>query len=120
MNIEIIGFRLPTITPDPSRHSSCGWIAICDGKEVGWCNMSFLPDNTLKFEDSFVHPDYRGRGIYKMLWNKRMDYYNAHLTHYKIISYCKPTTLKHFLNNGFTIKENITLVERLPVKNVVT
>ena len=79
MNIEIIGFRLPTITPDPSRHSSCGWIAICDGKEVGWCNMSFLPDNTLKFEDSFVHPDYRGRGIYKMLWNKRMDYYNSHL-----------------------------------------
>ena len=51
MNINIIGFRLPTATPDPTRHSSCGWVAICDNKEVGWCNMTFLPDNVLKLED---------------------------------------------------------------------
>ena len=112
MDIKIIGFRLPTVTPDPSRHSSCGWVAICDGKEVGWCNMSFLHDNVLKLEDSFVHPDYRGRGIYRMLWNKRIDYINTHLSHYKLIAYCKPTTLEFFKKQGFTEKEIITLVEK--------
>ena len=112
MDIKIIGFRLPTVTPDPSRHSSCGWVAICDEKEVGWCNMSFLHDNVLKLEDSFVHPDYRGRGIYRMLWNRRMDYINTHLSHYKLMAYCKPTTLEFFKKQGFIEKEIITLVEK--------
>ena len=120
MEIKIIGFRLPTITPDPSRHPSCGWIALCNDKEVGWCNMTFLPEGSIKFEDSFVHPDYRGKGIYKKLWQTRMDYYNAHLQHYKIISYCKPTTLEFFLKNGFIEKEIITLVEKPPTKDLDT
>ncbi len=112
MDINIIGFRLPTATPDPARHSSCGWIAICDGKEVGWCNMSFLPDNTLKFEDSFVHPDYRGKGIYKMLWEFRFNYVSEHFNNYKLMAYCKPSTLKHYKKQGFIEKEIITLVEK--------
>ena len=112
MKIDIIGFRLPTVTPDPSRHSSCGWVAILEGKEVGWCNMTFLHDNVLKLEDSFVHPDYRGKGIYRMLWNRRMDYINTHLSHYKLMAYCKPSTLEFFKKQGFIEKEIITLVEK--------
>lgn len=113
MDTQIIGFRLPTTTPDPSRHSSCGWVAICDNKEVGWCNMSFLPDNTLKLEDSYVHPDYRNKGIYKMLFETRMNYINTHLAGYKLIAYCKPTTLNFFKKHNFVEKEIITLVERI-------
>ena len=113
MDIQIIGFRLPTNTPDPSRHPSCGWVAICASKEVGWCNMTFLPDNTLKLEDSYVHPDYRGKGVYKMLFETRMNYINTHLTDYKLIAYCKPTTLSFFKKQGFIEKEIITLVEKI-------
>ena len=112
MKIDIIGFRLPTTTPSPARHPSCGWVAMCEGKEIGWCNMTFLPNDVLKFEDAFVHPDYRGKGVYKILWNRRMDYINAHLSHYKLMAYCKPTTLDFYKKQGFIEKEIITLVEK--------
>ena len=112
MDIQIIGFRLPTNTPDPSRHSSCGWVAVCDKQEIGWCNMSFLPDKVIKYENSFVLPEFRGKGIYKMLFEKRDNYVNSHLKGYKIISYCKPTTLEFFKKRGFVEKEIITLVEK--------
>ena len=112
MKVNIIGFRLPTATPDPTRHSSCGWVAICDNKEVGWCNMTFLPDNVLKLEDAFIHADYRGKGIYKNLWNTRMDYINKHYNNYKLMAYCKPTTLEFYKKQGFIEKEIITLVEK--------
>ena len=112
MKVNIIGFRLPTATPDPTRHSTCGWVAICNNKEVGWCNMSFLPDNVLKLEDAFVHVNYRGKGIYKKLWNTRMDYINDHYGNYKLMAYCKPTTLEFYKKRGFDVKETITLMEK--------
>ena len=109
--MNIIGYRLPTQTPDPQRHSTCGWVAIEDSKEVGWINMSFLPNNVLKFEDAFILPDYRGRGIYRKLWDTRWDYVLASCKGMRIISYCKPSTLSFYLEKGFTAKETITLVE---------
>ena len=112
MNINIIGFRLPTATPDPTRHSSCGWVAICDNKEVGWCNMTFLPDNVLKLEDAFVHIDYRGKGIYKKLWLTRNDYIKLYFPNYKLMAYCKPSTLEFYKKQGFIEKEVITLMEK--------
>ena len=75
-------------------------------------NLSFLPDSVIKYEDSFVLPDYRGKGIYKMLFKKRDDYVNHHFKGYTIISYCKPTTLAYFKKQGFIEKEIITLVEK--------
>ena len=82
MKIQILSYRLPTATPDPTRHSSCGWIALIDDNEVGWCNMSFLPNKVIKLED------------------------------HKIIAYCKPTTLEFYKKRGFDVKETITLMEK--------
>ena len=113
MKVDIIGFRLPTATPDPSRHSSCGWVAICDNKEVGWCNLTFLPNNVLKYEDSFVSHHYRRKGIYKKLYEAREDYVSRLFKGCKIISYCKPSTLEFFKDKGFVEKEIITLVEKI-------
>ena len=110
--INIVGYRLPTNPPDPSRHSSCGWIALQDGKEVGWCNMSFLPNNTIKFEDAFVHQDYRGQGIYRSLWETRWNYIASHCQGMRIIAYCKPVTVQFYQDKGFVEVEKITLVER--------
>jgi len=110
--MDIIGYRLPSHTPGPQRHSSCGWVAIIDGKEVGWCNMSFLPNDVLKFEDAFVHPDYRGQGIYRKLWDTRWKYVSASYKGKKVISYCKPSTYKFYVDKGFEPKEVITLVEK--------
>ena len=85
MKIQILSYRLPTATPDPTRHSSCGWIALIDDTEVGWCNMSFLPNKVIKLEDAFIKFDYRGKGIYKKLWWTRWEYLNEHFKDHKII-----------------------------------
>ena len=111
--MNILSYRLPSSTPDPSRHSSCGWIAMIDGQEVGWCNMSFLPENTLKFEDAFVHPDYRGQGIYRKLWDTRWEYVNENLKGMKIIAYCKPITVNFYQEKGFKEVHKITLMEKM-------
>ena len=109
--MNILSYRLPSSTPDPSRHPSCGWVAIVDGKEIGWCNMSFLPENTLKFEDAFVHPDHRGKGIYRKLWNTRWEYVTKNFKGMKVIAYCKPITLSFYKEKGFEEVHKITLVE---------
>ena len=110
--MNILSYRLPSSTPDPSRHSSCGWVAIIDDKEVGWCNMSFLPHNTLKFEDAFVDPDYRGKGIYRKLWDTRWEYVNKNFKGMKVIAYCKPITVSFYEEKGFEEVHKITLVEK--------
>ena len=110
--MNILSYRLPSSTPDPSRHSSCGWIAMVDNKEVGWCNMSFLPENTLKFEDAFVHPDYRKKGIYRKLWDTRWKFVNENLKGMKIIAYCKPITVGFYKEKGFKEVHKITLMEK--------
>tara|TARA_B100000925_G_C21892367_1_gene423417 strand:+ start:33 stop:374 length:342 start_codon:yes stop_codon:yes gene_type:complete len=110
--MNILSYRLPSSTPDPSRHSSCGWVAIIDDKEVGWCNMSFLPHNTLKFEDAFVDPDYRGKGIYRKLWDTRWEYVTKNFKGMKVIAYCKPITVGFYEEKGFEEVHKITLVEK--------
>ena len=110
--MNILSYRLPSSTPDPSRHSSCGWVAIVDDKEVGWCNMSFLPHNTLKFEDAYVDPDYRGKGIYRKLWDTRWEYVTKNFKGMKVIAYCKPITVGFYEEKGFEKVHKITLVEK--------
>ena len=113
VKIDIVTFRLPTNTPNPSRHSTCGWVALVDGKEVGWCNMAFWPDKVIKFEDAFVKEKYRGKGIYKTLWNTRWEYVSEHYKGYRIVSYCKPTTLEFHKKKGFETKEILELMEKI-------
>ena len=110
--MNIIGYRLPTSTPDPQRHSTCGWVAIIDNKEVGWCNMSFLPNNILKFEDAFVLPTFRGRGIYRKLWDTRWNYVSTACKGMQVISYCKPSTQEFYKKRGFKEKYTVTLMEK--------
>ena len=110
--MNIISYRLPTNTPNPSKHSSCGWIAIIDDKEVGWVNMSFLPDNTLKFEDAFVHPNYRGKGVYRKLWDTRWEYVTEHYKGIKVVAYCKPQSINLYLEKNFDIVEEVVLVQK--------
>ena len=110
--MNIIGYRLPTSTPGPQRHSSCGWVAIIDSKEVGWCNMSFLPNNILKFEDAFVLPAFRGRGIYRKLWDTRWNYVSTACKGMQVISYCKPSTQEFYKKRGFKEKYHVTLMEK--------
>ena len=111
--MNIFSYRLPTNTPNPSKHSDCGWVAIVDGKEVGWVNMSFKPDNTLKFEDAFVHPDFRGKGIYRKLWDTRWEYVSKHYKGWKVVAYCKPLSIDLYKEKQFAMVEHVVLVEKI-------
>ena len=113
MKFQIVTFRLPTNTPNPSRHSVCGWIALVEMEEVGWCNMAFWPDNVIKFEDAFVKEEYRGNGIYKTLWDTRWEYVNKHYKGYKIVTYCKPTTVDFYEKKDFKTIEVLSLMEKI-------
>ena len=111
--MKIIGYRLPTTTPDPSKHSACGWVAIKDHKEVGWVNMAFLPDNTIKFEDAYVHPNYRGQGIYRKLWERRWDYVTSHCKGMRVVAYCKPKSINLYMEKNFEVVEEVVLVKKI-------
>ena len=36
------------------------------------------------------------KGIYRQLWETRMNYINTNYNHYNLMAYCKPTTLEFF------------------------
>ena len=59
------------------------------------------------------HPDYRGKGIYKKLYEARDAYVTRLFKGSKIISYCKPSTVEFFKERGFEEKEIITLMEKI-------
>jgi predicted GNAT family acetyltransferase len=54
---------------------------------------------------AFVHPDHRGKGIYKLLW----EYRNMKVKELgkPLIAHCNVSSLKHFLNNGFRIDNGL-------------
>ena len=111
MEAKIISYRLPENTSYPHRHSTFGWVALIGDKEVGWVNMSLLPKKVIKFEDAYVLEQYRSQGIYKKLWKTRWDYVNIHYIGYKVIAFCKDSTLGFYQNQGFEIKSTTSLVE---------
>ena len=74
--------------------------------------MSFLPNNILKFEDAFVLPAFRGRGIYRKLWDTRWNYVSTACKGMQVISYCKPSTQEFYKKRGFKEKYHVTLMEK--------
>jgi predicted GNAT family acetyltransferase len=59
---------------------------------------------------AFVKDEYRGRGIYKMLWNYR----DAKIKESDKVVYahCNVDSLKYFINNGFSIEKALFKVVR--------
>ena len=109
MKINIISYKLPKHTPSPKQE--CGWVALHDDKAVGWNSLIFESYDTIKFANAFVEEEYRGNGIYKMLWDERWKYCEENFKGWKVISYCLPTTLEFYKNKGFVEKYTSTLVQ---------
>jgi predicted GNAT family acetyltransferase len=62
---------------------------------------------------AYVKPEYRGRGIYKMLWNYR----DARLKESAktIYAHCNVDSLKYFINNGYCIEKALFKVVKQTV-----
>jgi len=59
---------------------------------------------------AFVKEEYRGRGIYKLLW----EYRNMKIRDLgkQTVSHCNVSSLKHFLDNGYKIEKGLFKVIR--------
>ena len=92
-----------------------GWVAMTEHDQaVGWVNLTFQKDNVIKFQDAFVSPEFRGRGIYKMLWDTRMNWVMEHYANkgYTIESWCKEMSINQFVKQDFSIGETATRVHK--------
>lgn len=105
----------PTIRVIAHTHSRdfLGWVAMTeDDQAIGWVNLTFQKDKVIKFQDAFVSPEYRGRGIYKLLWDTRMQWVkdNYSGSGYTIESWCKQSSIGQFVKQDFTVGETATRV----------
>lgn len=57
---------------------------------------------------AYVIEEHRGKGIYKLLW----EYRNMKVKELgkPLIAHCNVSSLKHFLNNGFTLDKGLFMV----------
>ena len=109
MNVDIISYQLPGTTPTPKNE--CGWIALYEGSAIGWVKLIFLADKTLKFSSAFVMEEYRSKGVYKKLWDARMEYCKENYKGYKVIAYCLPDSTHYYEKKGWSVAGLTTLME---------
>lgn len=88
------------------------WVALSDDEVVGHIYMKIEKDNKIKFLDAWVHPDFRRKGIYRKLWEKRWNYVNQNYSGYTIYAWCKSNSLSLLIEKGFETGEVVTYVEK--------
>ena len=109
-NLKIVSYRLPTNVP-ANKQSSCGWVALLNEKEIGWVTMSFLSKKEILFENAYVNPKYRRKGVYTKLWETRWEYVKRYFKGYTVRTYCRDTTVDIYRKNGFEFINPIFLME---------
>jgi hypothetical protein len=94
------------------------WLAIHRGEVIGHTYMLIEPGEKIKFADSWVHPDWRGNGIFRKLWEARWSSVGARYKGYLAYAWCKDNSLPLLLEKGFVPGEKCTYVElKVAVEN---
>jgi predicted GNAT family acetyltransferase len=89
------------------------WIALNSKDEaIGHIFMSVESNDRIKFLDAWVEEGYRGRGIYKMLWETRWNFVKENYKGYLVYAWCKDSSLPLLLKKGFEKGEIATYVEK--------
>lgn len=105
--------RLMKLERVPLRDDGTALIGAYDGARilgvVGYKTMG----RVLRYKTDWVHPNYRGQGIYRLLWYTREAACEdaKHVT-----AFCTPMSLPMYLSHGFTAvrttSTGITFVRR--------
>ena len=82
------------------------------GEIIGKCTLKYREENIIRFQDTFVDEKYRGLGVYRLLFKKRDEYVKNLKNKYVVESYCRKSTVKTFLKNGYEISHTIYLVKK--------
>jgi GNAT superfamily N-acetyltransferase len=99
---------LPSGTRQYNMH---GWIAYIDELTVGHIHMIIEANDRIKFLDAWVHEDYRRKGIFRKLWEKRWKYVKKEFNGYKAYAWAKPMSLPLLLEKGFKAGDSSVYVE---------
>ena len=89
-----------------------GWISTHNELTVGHIFLQEEPNKKLKFLDAWVHPDYRGEGLFSQLWEISWKYVLDTYSDYTVYAWCKHTTLPLLIEKGFRAGDVCTYVER--------
>lgn len=84
-----------------------------DGKLVGVVGCQRLGNHLLRYKSAGVLKEYRGKGIYTLLWKERERRYNTGKD--TITAFCTEQSLPMFLKHGFrriSERNGITFVKR--------
>lgn len=80
--------------------------AFVEDKIVGVVGWQMVGKRNLRYKTAFVLPQYRGKGIYKALFEAREQHCEA-IFKEKITAFCTPLSLPMYLKSGFeVVREN--------------
>lgn len=89
------------------------FVAISSNQDIaGKCSFKIREGDIIRYQDAYVNEEYRKKGFYSKLFDARQKYVDDNYPDYKVEAFCKDSTLKKFIDNGFKIKENLYLVEK--------
>jgi len=97
------------VKPDLLDLSATYYGCLIDNQLVGIVSYVEHP-SVIDLCHAYVVEEHRNKGIYKMLW----DYRSAVLrdTEKIVYAHCNVNSLKHFINNGYTIEKALFKVVR--------
>ena len=107
MEINKVGYdevksRFESVKPDLLDSAATYYGAFVKGQLVGV--VSYVEhERVIYLCHAFVLSEYRGRGIYKMLWNYRSSKISG--TDKTVYAHCNVDSLKYFINNGYEIEK---------------
>ena len=83
-----------------------------NGDIIGKCSLKFRENNVIRYQGAFVKKQYRFKGIYKLLFEKRDQYVKNLRKKFMVESYCRKSSVNLFLKNGFEISHELFLVKK--------
>lgn len=80
------------------------YLCIMDGiRLVGVTAWQELGTNHIRLKTSYIKKQYRGQGLYSMLWKARMEKIFAMYSPAVMSAYCTPMSLPKFIKEGFIV-----------------
>lgn len=91
------------------------WVWVVTDNEhgvIGKATMKVRNHHIVRLQDAWVHENFRGKGIYRSLYEARMDFINEWYKDYTIQSYCRPITRDVLLKDGFECTEVLYIMQK--------
>lgn len=99
---------------DMKFNANCHYLgAYLNGKLVGVVGCQRMGRTLLRFKTDGVLPEYRGQGIYTLLWRAREEMFNTGKD--SVTAFCTEKSLPCYLAHGFkpvSTRNGITFVKR--------